>query len=114
MYRRTFLAVGAAAALCPLAAQRLDRRNLLQYRGRGERVAPVRTVKDWLRRRAEIVAGMQQIMGPLPGPDKRCPLDAETHEETDRGSHLLRRISYASEPDGRVPAYLLIPKRLPL
>ena len=113
LYRRTFLAAGAAVAFGPVAtAQRLDRRNLLQYRDERGRVMPVRTVKDWLRRRAEIVSGMEQVMGPLPGPEKRCPLDVQTHEEIERRSHLLRRISYAAEPGGRVPAYLLIPKRL--
>jgi hypothetical protein len=113
MHRRTFLAAGVTASVGPFAAaQRLDRKNLLQYRDERARVMPVRTVNDWLRRRAEIVAGMQQVMGPLPGPEKRCPLDIQTHEEAERGSHLLRRISYAPEPGGRVPAYLLIPKRL--
>lgn len=113
MYRRTFLAAGITAVLSPFAAaQRLDRKKLLQYRDEHGRVMPVRTVKDWLRRRAEFVSGMQQVMGPLPGLEKRCPLDVQTHEETERGSHLLRRVSYAAEPGGRVPAYLLIPKRL--
>jgi len=113
MYRRTFLAAGITPVLAPFAAaQRLDRKKLLQYHDEHGRVMPVRTVKDWLRRRAEVVSGMQQVMGPLPGPEKRGPLELQTHEETERGSHLLRLISYSAEPGGRVPAYLLIPKRL--
>jgi dienelactone hydrolase len=111
--RRTFL---AGTFGCSLAAQqepgRLDRRNLLQFRDERGRINSVRTVRDWLRRRAAILAGMQQVMGPLPGAEKRCPLDLRTEEESERGSHLLRRITYAAEPGGRVPAYLLIPKRL--
>jgi len=51
-------------------------------------------VKGWLRRHAEVVSGMQQVMGPFPGPEMRCPLDVRTHEEIERRSHLLRRISY--------------------
>jgi hypothetical protein len=113
MFRRTFIAAGVTASFSlSRAAERLERRNLLQYRDARGRVMPVRTVKEWLLRRSEILAGMQQIMGALPGPEKRCPLDVQTHDETERGSHLLRRISYAAEPAGRVPAYLLIPKRL--
>jgi hypothetical protein len=54
---------------------------------------------------------MQEIMGPLPGKEKRCPLDLRVEEETDAGSYLRRLITYAAEPGGRVPAYLLIPKR---
>jgi hypothetical protein len=45
--------------------------NLLVFRGQDNAPRPVRSVEDWLRRRAEILAGM----GPMPGPDKRCPLD---------------------------------------
>ena len=66
---------------------------------------------DWGKRRSEIVRGMQQIMGALPGNEKRCPLDVQTEEETDTGKYLRQLITYASEPGNRVPAYLLIPKR---
>ncbi len=51
-------------------------------------------------------------MGPLPGKEKRCPLDMRTEEEADCGSYVRRLISYASEPGARVRAYLLIPKKL--
>jgi dienelactone hydrolase len=49
-------------------------------------------------------------MGPLPGAEKRPPLEIRVEEETDCGDHLRRLISYQSEPGNRVPAYLLIPK----
>jgi dienelactone hydrolase len=53
---------------------------------------------------------MQTIMGPLPGKDKRCPLDVKMIEEVDCGQYVRRLISYQSEPGMRTPAYLLIPK----
>lgn len=53
---------------------------------------------------------MQSIMGPLPGPEKRCPLDVHIEEETEVGPYVRRLLTYASEPGSRVPAYLLIPK----
>ncbi len=53
---------------------------------------------------------MQEVMGPLPGTEKRLSLDVRLREEVDCGSYVRRRIDYASEPGGRVPAYLLIPK----
>src|SRR5688572_4195435 len=53
---------------------RLERTNLLIYRTRRGEVAPVRSVSDWHKRRVEIVRGMQEVMGPLPGKEKRCPL----------------------------------------
>lgn len=110
--RRTFLAAAWAASLPAAETRRLDRRNLLLYRDASGQIKEARSPRDWQRRRAEILAGMQQVMGPLPGAAKRCPLDVRTEEEIERGSHLLRRITYAAEPGGRVPAYLLIPKKL--
>jgi hypothetical protein len=91
-------------------APRLPRDNLLVYRAADGTAAPVRTPADWLRRRADIVAGMEAVMGRLPGAEKRCPLDLKVEEEVDCGGHVRRRISYAAEPGSRVPAYLLVPK----
>jgi hypothetical protein len=71
----------------------------------------VKTIADWQKRRAMVLAGMQQIMGPLPGAAKRCPLDVKVDEEVDCGSYVRRLLTYASEPGSRVPAYLLIPKK---
>jgi dienelactone hydrolase len=51
-------------------------------------------------------------MGPLPGREKDCPLDIRTEEEVDAGSYVRKLISYAAEPGSRVPAYLLVPKRV--
>jgi hypothetical protein len=89
---------------------RLARTNLVIYRNRKGAVLPVKTVRDWQRRRAEILRGMQQVMGPLPQTEKRCPLIAQLEEEVDFGEYVRRFLTYASEPGSRVPAYLLIPK----
>jgi dienelactone hydrolase len=89
---------------------RLDRENLLEFRDDNGQVAPVRSLSDWHRRRAEILAGMQQVMGPLPGPEKRVPLDVRVEEEKDFGTYVRRRITYQAEPGSRVPAHLFIPK----
>ncbi len=91
-------------------AKRLDRFDLLQFRADGGAVAPVRTAADWARRRAEILAGAQAIMGRLPGPAKRGPLGLRVESETDCGSYVRCEISYLAEPGARVPAYLLVPK----
>lgn len=92
------------------APERLPRENLLVYRGQGGTLEKVQNTDDWLRRRAQIVEGMQQIMGKLPGDEKRCPLDVKIEQEVDCGSYVRRHITYASEPGSRVPAFLLIPK----
>ena len=68
------------------------------YRGPDGGEQPVRSRKDWLKRRDEIVRGMQAVMGRLPGDEKRCPLDVQVEEEVDCGSYVRRLITYASEP----------------
>lgn len=89
---------------------RLPRDNLLVYRDARGKPALVKTVEDWAKRRAEIVRGMEAVMGKLPGEEKRCPLDVKVEEEFEGDTYVRRLISYASEPGSRVPAYLLIPK----
>src|SRR5262249_38050863 len=93
------------------AKNRLPRDNLLLYRGKDGKPLPVKTVEQWGERRAEIVRGMESVMGKLPtGKEKRCELDVKVEEESDQGTYVRRLITYASEPGSRVPAYLLIPK----
>ena len=91
---------------------RLGRNNLLIYRDARGEIRPVKSIDDWRQRRATVLKGMQQVMGPLPGKKKRCPLDVKVVKETDCGSYVRRLITYASEPGSRVPAYLLIPKKV--
>ena len=100
--------VDCAAAEPP----RLPRDKLLLYRGPDGKAVPVEKVEDWQKRRAEIVRGMESVMGKLPGETKRCPLDSKTENEVDCGTYVRRLITYASEPGSRVPAYLLIPKEV--
>lgn len=89
---------------------RLPRENLLLYHDTKGEVKPVKSTRDWERRRAEIVRGMESVMGKLPGKEKRCALEVKVEEEADCGSYVRQFITYASEPGSRVPAYLLIPK----
>ncbi len=91
---------------------RLARTNLLTYRASNGEVLAVKKSDGWQKRRSEILAGMQKVMGPLPDDAKRCPLDPEMTEEVDCGEYVRRMITYASEPGSRVPAYLLVPKRV--
>jgi len=103
-----FMACATVAWAAP--PERLPRDNLLLWRDAAGVTHAVRTTADWQQRRAEILRGMQAVMGALPGPEKRCPLDVRTESETDCGSFVRRAISYQAEPSGRVPAYLCIPK----
>ena len=96
----------------PTPLPRLPRDQLLIYRDLTGKQKPVTTADDWKHRRAEILRSMQVVMGPLPGEEKRCPLNVKLDEEVDCGSYVRRLISYESEPGSRVPAYLCVPKKL--
>src|SRR2546421_5028589 len=84
---------------CCTAAEppRLPRDQLLVYRGPDGKPVPVKTAEDWVKRRAEIVRGMESVMGKLPGDRKRCPLDVKTENEVDGGTYVRRLVTYASE-----------------
>jgi dienelactone hydrolase len=63
------------------------------------------------------IGRMEGVMGKFPrrhtlhGLEGKPPeIEFRVEEETDCGSYLRRLISYQSEPNNRVPAYLLIPK----
>lgn len=88
---------------------RLDPKNLLRYTDHTGQAQPVTTTDHWLRRRAQVLVAIQQIMGPLPGPEKRSPLDIQTLEETPCDGYTRKLITYQSEPNCRTPAYLLLP-----
>ncbi|MGB0581526.1 MAG: alpha/beta hydrolase, partial [Limisphaerales bacterium] len=91
-------------------ADRLPRKNLLLYRGPTGKIEQGSTVAHWEQRRQEVLAGMQSVMGKLPGKEKRVALEVKVEEEIDCGSFVRRLITYQSEPGSRTPAYLCIPK----
>lgn len=75
---------------------------------------PARTPAQWAWRRVHIQQAMQQVMGPLPGPDRRIPLTVvlESREET---PHYVRvKLRYTADAGDEVPALLLVPRRIAL
>ena len=107
-----FLVLIEPAGAASAGQVRLDRNDLLVYRDSQGEVRPVETPEDWERRRDEIVRGMQEVMGEMPGEDRRVPLEPRVEEEVDRGTYVRRLITYRSEPGSRAPAYLCIPKEV--
>lgn len=78
---------------------------------------PIRTASEWTERRQQVLAAMQQVMGPLPAASD-APLDMKVLAE-ERGRNFLRQtIQYTSEVNPRtgkaerVPAYLFVPTDL--
>src|SRR5436305_709768 len=79
---------GGGVATAGDAQPRLPRDNLLVYRGPDGQPAPVKAVADWAKRRAEVVRGMESVMGKLPGAEKRCAPGVKVEEEVDGGTYV--------------------------
>lgn len=89
-----------------------DKMDLLCYIDAQGVKRPVKTVDDWQQRRAHILANMQLVMGPLPGDERKVPLDVQVVTSEKLSKVTRQKITYASEKGHRVPAYLLIPHNL--
>lgn len=106
-----------AADTAEPAGPRVARGPLLTYRDGAGKSQPITSPKDWERRREEILRGMQEAMGPLPGRSRLAPLDVRVIATFERAKYRRLTISYVSEFDrgheDRVPAYLYLPKTKP-
>lgn len=103
------LACSAAALEPPFYA---DKTNLMVCIDAAGAQRPVRTARDWERRRGHILANMQLVMGPFPAAGGDIPVDLRVVETEELAALTRQKVTYVSERDRRVPAYLLIPQRL--
>ncbi len=69
----------------------------------------VSTPADWDVRRDHVLAHFQEIAGPLPGGERRVPLEVQVVAESREPGVIRKKITFATEPGDRVPAWLLIP-----
>ena len=89
-----------------------DHTCLLVVRDRDGQERPVKTREDWGERVAHIRENIQLVMGPLPDPSRRVPLDVQFVSEELTDKYIRRKITFVPEPDDRVPAWLLIPRNI--
>jgi dienelactone hydrolase len=89
-----------------------DKTNLLVYIDAAGQPRRITTPEDWPERRAHILASMQLVMGPFPNASRRVPLDVQELEEADFPKFKRRKITFAVEKGDRLPAYVLIPRKL--
>lgn len=87
-----------------------DHSRLLVVRDVRGRETVVRSPADWQVRRDHILGNVEKVMGPMPGAGRRVPLDVRELESFDEARYVRKKITYASEPGDRVPAWLLLPK----
>src|SRR5688572_20276314 len=107
-----FLAVCFVCVFPPenlLPAAEWDHSELMVYRDAEGALEPVKTAKDWAKRREQILQGMQEAMGPLPDRSKLPPFDVQVLE-TEKGNGFERQtISFVTEGADRLTAYLYLP-----
>ena len=89
-----------------------DKAKLLVVLDADGKEQPITTAADWQKRRAHILANLQQVMGPMPTDDRKVSLDVHVYDESKMQKYLRKTISFASEAGDRVPAFLLIPHEL--
>ena len=86
-----------------------DHEKLMLVRdGRG-RELPIASPADWNVRRDHVLAHFQEAAGPLPGGERRVPLEMQVVEEAREPGFVRKKITFATEPGDRVPAWLMIP-----
>jgi fermentation-respiration switch protein FrsA (DUF1100 family) len=112
------LCVSSLCALCvsvvptSSAPSYPDKSNLLVWRDAEGKEHPVKTPADWAKRRAHILANMQEVMGPLPGPKAKVPLDVKfSGREVKTPRYVRKKLTYSPEKGDRVPAWLLVPTK---
>lgn len=66
--------------------------------------------QTWPTIRRRVVDGAMKVLGPFP--TEKLPLDPRVISEEDCRTYLRRKISIQVQPDDRMPAYLLIPKKI--
>lgn len=103
------LSVAALAAEYENAPVYPDRTQLLRLKSADGKEHPIRKRGEWEQRRAQILANMQKVMGPFPGASYRVPLDVKIESEERTDKFIRRKLTYASAPGERVPAFLLLP-----
>ncbi|MDD4869098.1 MAG: alpha/beta hydrolase family protein [Kiritimatiellae bacterium] len=89
-----------------------DKMNLLVWLDAQGQSHPIKDVEAWQQRRRHILANMQLVMGPLPGNERKVPLDVQVVETEKLSKVTRKKITYAPEEGDRIPAYLLMPNEL--
>ncbi len=88
-----------------------DHTRLSVVRGAGGIELPIESRADWEVRRAHILGHLQRVAGPLPGGERRTPLDMRVLDRRDELGLVRLKIDYLTEPNDRVSAWLFVPRQ---
>ena len=89
-----------------------DHTRLLLVRENSGKTTEIRSAADWSVRRAHSISNFEKAAGPLPGGERRVPLDLKIDDTANMKSYTRLHIQYGVEPGDRATAWLLIPKNI--
>ncbi|QDT34677.1 Alpha/beta hydrolase family protein [Thalassoglobus polymorphus] len=95
------------------ATSKVDHSDLTYYLDEAGTRQPVKTKSDWEKRRKQIIAGMEEAMGPLPDRSNLVPLAIEAVERTQGDGYRRTTVTFAADKNDRVPADIYYPDPLP-
>jgi dienelactone hydrolase len=102
------LAWAAESPATPAYPEHQDLSYLLDQSGQKQ---PIRTAADWETRRQHILAGLTAVMGALPQPDEKVPLQMRVIEETTNDGIRRQKVEYHTDSrDQTVRAWLFTPE----
>lgn len=103
-----WLAFSSAMASEPAKQQPgIHHADLSQYVDANGQLRPIQSVADWEIRRGQILEGVQSAMGSLPAKESKVPLDVKVLEEKNVGKLIRRKLTYQSDVEDRVPAFVM-------
>lgn len=110
----SFLLLATALVPAPLPADvaNYDHRRLLYFLDGEGAEQPVETADDWRKRRADIIGGMEAVMGKLPPRENLGPPAVRVVSSVEAERYVRQTITYEAEPGHRVPAFLYVPREL--
>lgn len=74
-----------------------DKRHLLFFMDASGAKHPITNIEEWSIRRQHVLFNFQLVSGPLPGSDRRVPLDLRIEEEIALPKYVRKKISFAVE-----------------
>lgn len=89
-----------------------DKADLLVLRDERDKAHKIVSPADWNRRRAHVLLGMQEAMGPPPADKDKVPLDPQYGDPVRTPKYVRQRVTFAVAAGQRVPAWLLVPAGL--
>jgi pimeloyl-ACP methyl ester carboxylesterase len=104
--------VSAVAPMGHTAPFYEDRLTTMTYKDEAGALQSVTSLDDWKTRRKHIIENMQEVMGSMPGDEKKVPLDPQYGEAKDCGAYVQKHLTIGVEANDRLPVYLLIPKKV--